>query len=87
MAVFRVFWSVFFHIWTEIRSISSYTVRMWENTDQKNSEYEQFSLSSGMIATNCLRYLDNQYLSQRKKRILFKTFCFFAFHILSIALV
>ena len=42
------FWSVFSRIWFEygeIRSISSYSVRMQENTDQKNSEYRH-SLSS-----------------------------------------
>ena len=39
------FWSVFPRIRTEygeIRSISPYSVRMWENTDQKNSEYGHF---------------------------------------------
>ena len=39
-------WSVFSFIWTEygeIRSISPYSVRMRENTDQKNSEYGHFS--------------------------------------------
>ena len=35
------FWSVF----SRIRTISPYSVRMWENTDQKNSEYEHFSRS------------------------------------------
>ena len=30
----------------EIRSISLYSVRMWENTDQKNSEYGYFPLSA-----------------------------------------
>ena len=42
------FWSVFFRIWTEyeeIRSISLYSVRIRENTDQKNSEYGHFSCS------------------------------------------
>ena len=42
------FWSVFFWIGTEygkVRSISSYSVRMRENTDQKNSEYKHFSRS------------------------------------------
>ena len=40
------FWSVFSHIWTEygeILRISPYSVRMRENTDQKNSEYGHFS--------------------------------------------
>ena len=39
-------WSVFSRIWHEygeIRSFSPYLVRFWENTDQKNSEYENFS--------------------------------------------
>ena len=38
--------SVFSRIWTaywEIRSISRYSVRMWENTDQKNSDNGHFS--------------------------------------------
>ena len=40
------FWSLFSLIWTkygELRSISLYSVRMRENTDQKNSEYRHFS--------------------------------------------
>ena len=44
------FWSVFFHIRTEygkIRSISSYSVQMLENTDQKNYEYGHFCRSAG----------------------------------------
>ena len=42
---FEIFWSVFSRIWTEygeIRSISQYPVRTWENTDQKNSKCEHF---------------------------------------------
>ena len=41
-------WSVFSHIWTEygeIRSNSLYSVRMWENANQKNSKYGHFSRS------------------------------------------
>ena len=37
----ELFWSVFFYIRTEygeIRSISPYSVQMWENLDQNNSE-------------------------------------------------
>ena len=30
---------------TDTQSISPYSVRMWENTDQKNSQYGQFSFS------------------------------------------
>ena len=39
------FWYVFSRIWTgygEVQSISPYSVRMWENTDQKFSEYGHF---------------------------------------------
>ena len=42
------FWSVFFRIRTgyrEIRSISSYSVRMQKSMDQKNSEHGHFSCS------------------------------------------
>ena len=42
--------SVFSRIQTEygeIRSISTYLVQMWENKDQKNSEYGHFSRSVG----------------------------------------
>ena len=42
------FWSAFSRIWTEygeIRSITSYSVQMRENTDPENSEYEHFSWS------------------------------------------
>ena len=41
----RLFWSVFFHIWTEygeMRSKSPYSVRLWENTVKNNSEYGHF---------------------------------------------
>ena len=44
----ELFWSVISRIRTEfgeIRSISPYSVRMWENTDQNNSEYGYFSRS------------------------------------------
>ena len=43
-----LFWYAFSHIWTEygeIPSISPYSVRMWENADQNNSEYGRFSRS------------------------------------------
>ena len=43
------FWSVFSLILTEygkIGSISLYSVRMRENTDQKNSEYGHFSCNA-----------------------------------------
>ena len=42
MSVFGVFWSVFSGIRTDyedLQSKSLYSIRMWENTDQKNSEY------------------------------------------------
>ena len=41
----ELFWSVFSLIWTkyrEIISISPYSVKMLEITDQKNSEYRYF---------------------------------------------
>ena len=43
------FCSVFCRIWTEygkIRSISPYSVQMWENVDKKNSEYGHFPHSA-----------------------------------------
>ena len=46
------FWSVFSRIRTEfgeIQSISSYSVLMWENADQKNSEYWYFSRSDSYL--------------------------------------
>ena len=42
------FWSIFSRIRTEyweILRISPYSVQMWENRDQKNSEYLHFSRS------------------------------------------
>ena len=42
------FWSRFSRIWNEYREIlpiSTYSVRMWENTDQYNSEYGRFLCS------------------------------------------
>ena len=44
----ELFWSVFSRIRTEYgetRSISPYSVQMWESTDQNNSEYGHFSRS------------------------------------------
>ena len=44
----EIFWSVFSRIRTEYReipSISPYSVQMWENTDQKNSEFTHFPRS------------------------------------------
>ena len=49
----ELFWSVFSRIRTEngeIRSISPYSIRMRENTDQNNSEYEHFSRSDIRLA-------------------------------------
>ena len=45
------FWSVFSRVRTEckdLRSKSPYRVRIQENTDQKNSEYEHFLCSENM---------------------------------------
>ena len=44
----ELFWSVFSRIWIEyvkIQIISPYSVQMWQNTDQNNSEYGQCSRS------------------------------------------
>ena len=44
-----LFWSTSSRTWAEygkIRSISPYSVRMWENADQNNSEYVHFSRSA-----------------------------------------
>ena len=41
----ELFWFDFSHIWAEYREIfriSPYSIRMRENTDQKNSEYSHF---------------------------------------------
>ena len=41
----KLFWSAFFRIWTEhteIRIISPYSIRMWENAEQNNSVYGHF---------------------------------------------
>ena len=45
----ELFWFIFSRIRTEyeeVQSISPYSVRMRENTDQNNSEYEHFSGSA-----------------------------------------
>ena len=45
----ELFWSVFSRIRTEykeILGISPYSVQMWENTHQNNSEYGHFSRSA-----------------------------------------
>ena len=63
----ELLWSAFSRIWTEygeIRSISPYSVRMRENTDQNHSECGQFSCSSSfrsfldkIIFSLCLRQI------------------------------
>ena len=40
------------------RSISPYSVRMRENTDQNNSEYEHFSRSVSCCAKSCFAWAD-----------------------------
>ena len=60
------FWSVFSCIRTkygEIQSISPYSVRLRENTDQKNSEYGHFSCSDGSL------WLLSSYLNFRLSKI------------------
>ena len=59
------FWSVFSHIRTEyaeIRSISPYSVRMWKNTDKKNSEYGHFSRSEHVRQDSCTGFIYQQYV-------------------------
>ena len=49
----ELFWSKFFHIWTEygeIQSISPYSVQMRENTDQNNFEYGHFLRSEAALS-------------------------------------
>ena len=53
-----LFWSVFSCIQTEygkIQNISPHSVRMWENKDQKNSEYGHPSRSLIKKCVNSLR--------------------------------
>ena len=60
------FWSVFSRIRTEygeILRISPYSVRMQENTDQKNSEYGHFSRSGSLIRNCVLRLLSSLFIS------------------------
>ena len=48
----ELFWSVFSRIRTEyaeILNISPYSVRIWENTDRKNSEKGHFSRSVYLV--------------------------------------
>ena len=59
------FWYVFFHIRAEngeILRISPYSVRMWKNADQKNSENEHFSRSDEEgAAFNISRKVEQSY--------------------------
>ena len=53
------FWSVFSRIWTEYREIQSTSqllVQMWENTDQKNSEYGHFLHNAKYIFSGQVLY-------------------------------
>ena len=53
----ELFWSVFSRIWTEyreIQSISPYSVQIWENADQNNSEYGHFSRSVDLFVDTIL---------------------------------
>ena len=56
------FLSVFSRIRTEygeILYISSYSVRIWENKDQKNSEYGHFSCSVGYVTKFLNSYMND----------------------------
>ena len=56
------FWSAFSRIWTEYRDLprkSPYSVRMRENTDQKNFECRHFSRSvNHAVSVNALQKID-----------------------------
>ena len=63
------FWSLFSRIRTEygdIWSISPYSIRMRENTDQRNSEYKHFSRS---VTEEGLAIEDDEYGGSSKKSI------------------
>ena len=67
----ELFWSIFSRIRTEyekILRISSYSVRMWENTNQNNSEYGQI-LRSGLYNFSTF--------STTQKKLFFRTFSSF----------
>ena len=69
------FWPVFSHIRTEygeILRISLYSVRMWENTDQKKFEYGHFSRSAinQFLTTGLFLYL----LENIRKLLFFDAF-------------
>ena len=53
----ELFWSAFSRIWTEfseLQSISPYSVRMWENADLNNSKYGHFPRSEmQMFSKGC----------------------------------
>ena len=66
------FWSVLPLIWTEYRKIlriSPNSVRMWENTDQKNSGHWHFSRSVWLEVTNAASILvyDSEMLCNIKR--------------------
>ena len=63
----ELFWSAFFRIRTEygeIRSISRYSVQMWENADQNNSEYGHF-----LRSVNDLSVTSNDFAAQLTQSI------------------
>ena len=60
----ELFWSVFSGIVTEkekIQSISPYSVGMWENADQNNSEYGHFSSSEEDNEDKMIRWNGNEW--------------------------
>ena len=69
----EIFWSVFSRIQTEygeIWSTSPYSVRMWENTDQENSEYGHFSRSvKSIIKDTRATFMDEKNLAYHLKRV------------------
>ena len=77
------FWSAFSHIWTEPGDLQSYSVRMWENADRKNSKYRHFLRSvtflfeiktkynASMNTFNFQKYLEKftSYLTEQNLKI------------------
>ena len=49
------YWELFSAVFSRIRT--EYSVRMWENTDQNNSEYGHFSRSVKLYQEKMMRWL------------------------------
>ena len=84
------FWSVFPRIWTEYGKIlhtSPYSVRIRENTDQKNSEYGHFSRSVNcfiffLVFNNFHQLGEDQRFSSGEQTSLIISFLFFCYSVI-----